>query len=89
MKNYRIRICPSNKSILVQEGTTLLEALRMSGEKPDAPCGGKGTCGKCQVTVLAEGFRKVCRACQTVVDQDMTVELPEKENRAQILSDVI
>ncbi|WP_148409189.1 ASKHA domain-containing protein [Murimonas intestini] len=87
MKNYRIRICPSNKSILVQEGTTLLEALRMSGEKPDAPCGGKGTCGKCQVTVLAEGFRKVCRACQTVVDQDMTVELPEKGNRAQILSE--
>ena len=31
----------------VREGTTLLQAQQLAGLVPDAPCGGKGTCGKC------------------------------------------
>jgi len=36
--------------IPVSEGETLLEALRAAGDSGvDAPCGGKGLCGKCRV----------------------------------------
>ncbi len=39
------------------------------------PCGGNGTCGKC--LVLVDGVS--VRACQTIVDRPMCVELPRQE----------
>ena len=65
----------------VPMGTNLLEALRSGGYIVDAPCGGRGTCGKCRVIV--DGVEML--ACQTTVDRDMTVELPEK-GRESILT---
>lgn len=35
--------------VTVKEGTTVLEAERIAGLSPDAPCGGAGKCGKCMV----------------------------------------
>ena len=64
------------------EGAVLLDILRQQGLHPDAPCGGKGTCGKCRV--LVDG--KEALACQTRVDRDMTVLLPRQQG-AQILTD--
>ena len=65
----------------VAQGAVLLDALREHGLQPDAPCGGRGTCGKCRVVV--NGVERL--ACQTKVEKDMTVALPEKMT-AQILS---
>ncbi|MCF4152354.1 ASKHA domain-containing protein [Dethiosulfovibrio sp. F2B] len=36
-------------------GPTLLEILREGGVKTEAPCGGKGICGKCRVTLKGDG----------------------------------
>ncbi len=58
----------------VPAGSNLMEALRSAGYGPDAPCGGKGTCGKCKV--IWNG--KEVLACQTLVEQDGAVELPQK-----------
>ena len=49
-----IRFLPSGTSGSVQEGTGLLEAAKQVGVDIEAPCGAKGTCGKCVVRV-AEG----------------------------------
>ena len=57
----------------MESGTTLLQARIAAGLRPDAPCGGRGTCGKCRAVV--DG-REVL-TCQTTVDRDMTVTLPE------------
>ena len=65
----------------VPMGTNLLEALRSGGFIVDAPCGGRGTCGKCRVIV--DGVEMP--ACQTTVDRDMTVKLPE-DRRDSILT---
>ena len=51
MKQYTVCFLPEDVRCTVVEGTTLLQALRMAGLHPDAPCSGKGTCGKCRVTV--------------------------------------
>lgn len=68
------RITFSNHAHLeVPAGTNLLEALRQAGLAVDAPCGGRGTCGKCKIRVNGEEIL----ACQTVVDRDVSVELPE------------
>ena len=44
---------PSGKTIEVPQGTDLLEAARQAHVEIDAPCGGKGTCGKCLVSIIS------------------------------------
>lgn len=75
MEQYRVTFLPSGVSVQADEGTTLLQAQANAGLLPDAPCGGKGICGKCSVTVAGRSIL----ACQSVVDRDMTVLLPHRE----------
>ncbi|MBQ4459114.1 MAG: 2Fe-2S iron-sulfur cluster binding domain-containing protein, partial [Clostridia bacterium] len=49
--------------------------LRENGVALSAPCGGLGTCGKCVVRLNGSDVL----ACQTVVAEDCTVEVPETE----------
>ena len=69
MNHYTVTFQPDGVSVCLPGGTDLLRAQIAAGLRPDAPCGGKGTCGKCKVFV--DG-REVL-ACQTIVDRDMTV----------------
>ena len=71
-----ITLREQHKTLAVPAGISLLDALRNNGIYPDAPCGGNGHCGKCKVTV--DG--KETLACQTIIDRDMTVTLPQMEN---------
>ena len=71
MEQYSVTFLPSGTSVTVPAGTTVLQAQIQAGLHPDAPCGGKGTCGKCRVEL--DG-REVL-ACQTPVDRNMTVRL--------------
>ena len=82
MKRFRVTFKPQDVTVSVDEHTTLLQAQIDAGLRPDAPCGGKGTCGKCTVTV--DGQQVL--ACQTAVDRDMTV-YTEEETSVRILTD--
>ncbi|MCQ2420522.1 MAG: 2Fe-2S iron-sulfur cluster-binding protein, partial [Clostridia bacterium] len=73
MKQYSITVLPAQKTLSADEGTVLLHILRDAGFHPDAPCGGRGTCGKC--TVMVDG--QAALACRYVVDRDITVTIPE------------
>lgn len=70
MRQYTVRFVRENIEISVQKGTTLLRAEMDAGLRPDAPCGGRGTCGKCRVRVNG----KPVLACQTIISSDLTVE---------------
>ena len=70
MNEFTITFLPEGKTVTVPGGTDLLQAQILAGLRPDAPCAGRGTCGKCRVRT---GGREVL-ACQTRVDRDMTVE---------------
>ena len=48
-QKYKLTFRPESTSIEVLENTTLMEALKEAGIFLDAPCGGRGTCGKCLV----------------------------------------
>lgn len=76
MEKYTVTFQPNRIAVQVERDTTLLQAQIGAGLRPDAPCGGKGTCGKCKVTI--DG-REVL-ACQTKADRDMTVWLEEKKS---------
>ena len=79
--DWTVRFEPAGVSVRVEAGTTLLRAQIAAGLRPDAPCGGRGTCGKCRAMA---GGREVL-TCQTAVDRDMTVTLPQ-ERRESILT---
>lgn len=64
-------------------GMRLLDILRQYGKGIAAPCGGRGTCGKCRVEIAGEGSQL---ACQYAVEHDIEVVLPEAR-RAAILHD--
>ncbi len=87
---------PSGIKIEVPAGTELLAAARKAGISIDSPCGGKGTCGKCMVQILAGNVDSdslgvlpqnvvadgYVLACKTkVLDEAVVVEVPEQIGR--------
>ncbi|MBQ3503922.1 MAG: DUF4445 domain-containing protein [Oscillospiraceae bacterium] len=71
----KLHILPGNIVLEARVGSNLQEVLREAGIYLDAPCGGKGTCGKCKVTIGGEEVP----ACRTTICRDMTVILPETQ----------
>ena len=65
----RIRMISEDRTTegTAEPGMNLLDFLRSQGRAITAPCGGKGTCGKCLVEI--EGAGPVL-ACQTILGQD-------------------
>ena len=56
-------------------GESLLSRIGAAGVFLDSPCGGKGKCGKCLVRLSPDGEQ--VRACNTSVDGNMDVYLPD------------
>ena len=75
MDHFRVTFLPQKLTVSVPAGTTLLQAQIDAGLRPDAPCAGHGTCGKCLVTVNGQEIL----SCQTAVDRDMTVHTAKAE----------
>ncbi len=93
-----IRIAPFGKSVTAAAGTTLRDVLQQAEVFLDYPCGGKGTCRKCRLTVdppPASGREKlsdeesaggVRLACQARVEGDCTVTVSEERLSKKVWS---
>ena len=46
-----VTFVPDGRRVEVEAGVTIFEAARKGGVPLVAPCGGKGSCGRCSVTV--------------------------------------
>lgn len=92
----RVTFKPTDNTVNVTPGTHLLDAAKLAGVEIDAPCGGKGTCGKCVVKICSgnvdsDSLGKLSRvsvaegyvlACKTkVLDSTLVVEIPEQQTR--------
>ena len=86
MAEYTVQFLPGGQSITVAEDANLLEVARNAGLTPNAPCGGKGTCGKCKVRLLHRQDQPEVLACQTKVTEDMTVRFLSEEGKSQVIS---
>jgi uncharacterized 2Fe-2S/4Fe-4S cluster protein (DUF4445 family) len=53
VEKHEVTYLPSGKTARVPEGTTLFNAAHWAGLPIESTCGGRGTCGKCGVQVLA------------------------------------
>ena len=92
---YKVTFLREHLIQTVEEGTTVLAAEIAAGLTPDAPCGGRGTCGKCLVRIAKgrENLRweegggplpeeELLKACCLRVYGDVSIETPEKgDNR--------
>jgi uncharacterized 2Fe-2S/4Fe-4S cluster protein (DUF4445 family) len=80
------------KETEVPSGTLINDAAHQAGVMIDLPCGGKGTCGKCAVRISegtvaskpssqltdAEAASGFVIACQSSINSDVTVHIPEE-----------
>jgi len=101
-ESANIRFEPAGRTVTVPVGSTLLEAARAAGLTIDAPCGGTGTCGSCQVH--AEGVLEALTpderemlggasiaagrrlACRARVAGDAVVTLAEAPAEARVVT---
>ncbi len=72
------KVTVNGKVLYAEKGTVLSQVLK--GENVPHPCGGRGTCKKCTVTVNG----KAELSCRYIINSDVTVVLPENE---EILSE--
>jgi len=89
---------PGNRMVRVETGTTILEAAAQADIILEAPCGGKGRCGKCRVLYAGTAFplteqeeqllspadiaNGVRLACRARVTEDCLVEIPPESQGA-------
>ncbi|MCJ7594458.1 MAG: 2Fe-2S iron-sulfur cluster-binding protein, partial [Desulfobacterales bacterium] len=92
MANYRVHFLPDEKSIEVQEGSTVAEAAQRAELFINNLCGGEGVCGECRVRVVSgqvkagetssaffsqeEIDQGFALACQTRLEGDLEIEIP-------------
>ena len=75
----KIRVYRSGELVCEAEampGESLHRHIGAAGIYLDSPCGGKGKCGKCLVTLDPAGEKVL--ACQTIIVGDMDVYLPDE-----------
>lgn len=87
MNTYTITFLPDHKTIEIEAGATLLEAQRRAGYIPDAPCGGRGKCGKCTVEIVEGAVPGRQKSCTYYIKSDLTVQLPDQAEKNQILAE--
>ncbi|MGD8555365.1 MAG: 2Fe-2S iron-sulfur cluster-binding protein, partial [Anaerolineales bacterium] len=93
MAKHQITFQPDGRKIETPTGSLISEAIRAAGLEISQPCGGQGRCGRCAVIVDGDDVRRrstirlspddvkagYALACQTVIEGDVTVEIPEQE----------
>jgi 2Fe-2S ferredoxin len=52
-RRFEVRFEPSGRSVVVEAGTSALEAARRAGLPVASSCGADGVCGRCGLRVLA------------------------------------
>lgn len=70
--------------VMINKGDTVMKAAKLAGIFSDAPCGGRGTCGKCKIVVNGQE----ALACQTIAQYDLSVVLPQKEKIKTMVSGI-
>ena len=78
MPEIKIHDGDSLYSFRIEKDELLLDALRERGFSIYSPCGGKGSCGKCQVMVKGTGM---VTSCLFKVQDSIEVVLPEQRGR--------
>jgi uncharacterized 2Fe-2S/4Fe-4S cluster protein (DUF4445 family) len=67
-KNYTLSLPSQDRSVIVEPGVKILEALINEGILLRADCGGKGRCGKCRIKILETDENGISLPAQAETD---------------------
>ncbi|MBP5166067.1 MAG: DUF4445 domain-containing protein [Oscillospiraceae bacterium] len=81
----KVTFKPSNITVDVEAGSTIMQAALKAGVQIDAPCGGNGKCRKCKVTVIDVNGASSVLACQSEISDGMTVDVSGENEGHRIL----
>jgi len=75
MSRHSVHFLPAGKTVSADGGTIISDAAKEAGVKIELPCGGKGKCGRCMVSVSSEkdGQQSRVLACQAKISGDVYV----------------
>jgi len=90
---HKVTLLPTEVSVEVPTGTLISEVIQGASLDLSQPCGGQGRCGRCAVILEGTGARRrstirltaedvatgYALACQTVIEGDVTITIPEQE----------
>ena len=93
MATHHVTLQPENKTVDVPTGTLVGEAIDSASIEVSQPCGGQGRCGRCAVLIEQGNVRRRSTirlsaddlssgwalACQSVIEGDVTITIPEQE----------
>ena len=86
--NYTIQILPQKRTLSTVPGVSLLEALMGNDIFLKSDCGGKGSCGKCRVSILkADGSSEAVNSCQYKISGDISIQIPEASISSPFIMD--
>lgn len=90
MQKFKVTFLPDNKTVSVDQDTTILQAALANQIYINSTCGGEGICGKCKVVVSGrvksrvtgvitpqERKNNIYLACLTYVQGDLEVMIPD------------
>ncbi|UCG26365.1 MAG: 2Fe-2S iron-sulfur cluster binding domain-containing protein, partial [Chloroflexota bacterium] len=100
MAEHSVTFDVSQGPVTVQTGTLVTEAARLAKVEISQPCGGQGRCGRCLVKTVDSNIRRrstlrltaediqsgYALACQSIVEGDVSIELPPQEKVERRLS---
>jgi uncharacterized 2Fe-2S/4Fe-4S cluster protein (DUF4445 family) len=79
-----ITILPIGKTLTVEPGTLLRDALQSARIMLDYPCGGRGSCRQCRVIVDPPPSDGIQLACQLSISDNCTITIPESRSSRQL-----
>jgi uncharacterized 2Fe-2S/4Fe-4S cluster protein (DUF4445 family) len=66
----RIQFNPINREVFVEEGSNLLDSMRLENIHIEALCGGKGFCGKCKIILESGKVTKISATSSNLLSRD-------------------
>ena len=100
MTDHTVTFDTDHDPVVVKTGSLLSEAAQLAGVDLNQPCGGQGRCGRCALQIIEGSVRRrstirlseqdldqgFALACQTVVEGDIKVSVPEQEKIERLLT---
>ena len=100
MTDHKVNFDTDHEPVAVKTGTLLSEAAQLAGVDLNQPCGGQGRCGRCALQITEGSVRRrstirlseedldqgFALACQSVVEGDIRVSIPEQEKIERLLT---
>lgn len=77
-KKYELNFINQNLNIEVEEGITIAKACELAGYPLDMVCNGRGTCGKCKITIEENNEKSIVLSCVTKVKNNLNIYLDDE-----------